>query len=428
VGLDGQPTHYEILQVTPTAERDVIEAAYRRLAQRYHPDVSSDPDAAVRMKRINIAYQVLRDPRRRSDYDLWLETGRRRRLATVARPAEPTRVAEPGTTAAPNFLLVGVAIVALAVVVGLLWPAEVAPWNDGGGSPRAAASPRPGPPAETPTVRAAAPPLALAASPVATPRPVTPTPATANEAWPEAERALAAVWGRDWPRVLALLTEFRVIYPNYQPARERHYAALVAYSQALIDQGQAAEAVEQLERAQAIRPNQGEATALLLALTPAPTPTPGLEARWLATLRQIDPFWGRDWPRVIGPLQDFMVQQPDFAPAVDKLYAALLFYGQELLAQEHQAEAITALERARDLLPDRTEAQVALQALTPTPEPLPPPPPEPRPTPPVVRQPPPVVRQPPPAVRQPQPEVRAPAMAPVVAPTATKVPFPGLGR
>jgi DnaJ domain len=60
---------YEILQVDPRAEPEVLEAAFRRLARKYHPDVSRTTDSAERMKDLNAAYQVLRDPARRADYD-----------------------------------------------------------------------------------------------------------------------------------------------------------------------------------------------------------------------------------------------------------------------------------------------------------------------------------------------------------------------
>jgi formylglycine-generating enzyme required for sulfatase activity len=60
---------YEILQIASHAEQTVIEGAYRRLAQKYHPDVNSSPDAVVRMREINWAYEILKDPLRRSDYD-----------------------------------------------------------------------------------------------------------------------------------------------------------------------------------------------------------------------------------------------------------------------------------------------------------------------------------------------------------------------
>ena len=59
---------YKVLQVDPEAEPDVIEAAYKRLARKYHPDLNKSPDANQRMKDINIAYEVLGDQERRLEY------------------------------------------------------------------------------------------------------------------------------------------------------------------------------------------------------------------------------------------------------------------------------------------------------------------------------------------------------------------------
>jgi DnaJ domain len=60
---------YGILGLTPRASGNEIKSAYRRLAREYHPDVSPSPDSAARFVRINRAYQVLSDPRRRAAYD-----------------------------------------------------------------------------------------------------------------------------------------------------------------------------------------------------------------------------------------------------------------------------------------------------------------------------------------------------------------------
>jgi hypothetical protein len=60
---------YQVLQIDPKAEPDVIEVVYRRLARKYHPDVSRMPGADQRMKEINAAYEVLRDADRRASYD-----------------------------------------------------------------------------------------------------------------------------------------------------------------------------------------------------------------------------------------------------------------------------------------------------------------------------------------------------------------------
>lgn len=64
--------YYKLLQVDPEAEPEVIEAAFRRLAKKYHPDVS-DQDAA-RMQSLNEAWYVLRDPERRAAYNtIWVD-------------------------------------------------------------------------------------------------------------------------------------------------------------------------------------------------------------------------------------------------------------------------------------------------------------------------------------------------------------------
>jgi hypothetical protein len=60
---------YKVLQVDPEAAGEVIAAAYKRLARKYHPDVSPDPDSVERMVEINRAWEMLRDPVRRASID-----------------------------------------------------------------------------------------------------------------------------------------------------------------------------------------------------------------------------------------------------------------------------------------------------------------------------------------------------------------------
>lgn len=62
--------YYAILQVDARAEIEVIQAAYRRLAAKYHPDVDPSPEASERMKLLNAAYEVLSNPEKRKAYDL----------------------------------------------------------------------------------------------------------------------------------------------------------------------------------------------------------------------------------------------------------------------------------------------------------------------------------------------------------------------
>lgn len=63
------PDYYAILQVHAKASREVIDAAYRKLASQYHPDVNDSPEAAEKMKLLNEAYETLSDPARRMAYD-----------------------------------------------------------------------------------------------------------------------------------------------------------------------------------------------------------------------------------------------------------------------------------------------------------------------------------------------------------------------
>jgi curved DNA-binding protein len=60
---------YETLGVAKNATPDEIKKAYRRLARKYHPDVSKEPDAAARMAEVNEANTVLSDPEKRAAYD-----------------------------------------------------------------------------------------------------------------------------------------------------------------------------------------------------------------------------------------------------------------------------------------------------------------------------------------------------------------------
>ena len=61
--------YYETLQVSPKADPTVIAAAYRRLALLYHPDRNNSPESTEQMARINVAYEILRDTKKRADYD-----------------------------------------------------------------------------------------------------------------------------------------------------------------------------------------------------------------------------------------------------------------------------------------------------------------------------------------------------------------------
>lgn len=86
---------YAVLGVPSTASGEEIHAAYRRLARRFHPDLNGgDPRAAEHFKRVNAAYEILADPRRRRRYDALLARRRQprssRRARTASRPQRET--------------------------------------------------------------------------------------------------------------------------------------------------------------------------------------------------------------------------------------------------------------------------------------------------------------------------------------------------
>jgi WD40 repeat protein len=65
-------SYYDVLGVRPNAEEETLRRAYRKLAQRHHPDVNKDPKAHETMARINQAFKTLIDPSLRSEYDALL--------------------------------------------------------------------------------------------------------------------------------------------------------------------------------------------------------------------------------------------------------------------------------------------------------------------------------------------------------------------
>jgi curved DNA-binding protein len=61
--------YYEILGVKRSSEADEIKRAYRKLARKFHPDVSKEKNAEERFKEVQEAYEVLREPEKRAAYD-----------------------------------------------------------------------------------------------------------------------------------------------------------------------------------------------------------------------------------------------------------------------------------------------------------------------------------------------------------------------
>ena len=68
-GMASSTDPYKLLQVDPEADPEIIDAAYRRLARRYHPDVASGTEAGAMMVALNQARDLLLDPSRRAEHD-----------------------------------------------------------------------------------------------------------------------------------------------------------------------------------------------------------------------------------------------------------------------------------------------------------------------------------------------------------------------
>ncbi len=94
---------YKTLQVDSEAEDEVIQAAYRRLARKYHPDLAETPEAAARMAAINAAWEMIGDPAARSAYDRAKAVDRAAAAASAAQPASAsaTGAPRPATPATP---------------------------------------------------------------------------------------------------------------------------------------------------------------------------------------------------------------------------------------------------------------------------------------------------------------------------------------
>jgi curved DNA-binding protein CbpA len=85
---------YSVLQIVPTADMEVVHAAYRALALKCHPDRDSSRRAAEKMGELNRAYALVRDPAARDTYD-------RSRRTLVAGVSVPTSIRATPRASAP---------------------------------------------------------------------------------------------------------------------------------------------------------------------------------------------------------------------------------------------------------------------------------------------------------------------------------------
>jgi hypothetical protein len=114
------PTYYDVLQVERGASPEKVRTAYRRLAQKYHPDkMPGNANASRAMAAINAAYDVLSDPHRRAEHDTWI---RRSQRPSQPAPLAPVELETAWTffnpvTGWPWYLLFGTMLVAVGTIV-----------------------------------------------------------------------------------------------------------------------------------------------------------------------------------------------------------------------------------------------------------------------------------------------------------------------
>jgi len=124
-GVQDDPRgYYATLGIGREASAAQIKAAYRELAQRWHPDRSPEPDAVERFRRIQEAYEVLRDPLRRMAYDNECRQGaaRARGGPTVLPPEPDAGGSGPaGGGGRLAWAIAGLSTLALVAVSAALW-------------------------------------------------------------------------------------------------------------------------------------------------------------------------------------------------------------------------------------------------------------------------------------------------------------------
>jgi len=116
--MDASSTYYDILRVSRRAAPEGVRTAYRKLAQKYHPDkLPGNADAVRVMAMLNEAYGVLSDPARRASYDRRIEDERAYAQRARRRGMVPIDAPEPAWPWYLLFATIAFATTAVGTVI-----------------------------------------------------------------------------------------------------------------------------------------------------------------------------------------------------------------------------------------------------------------------------------------------------------------------
>ena len=107
--------------MNPSADHEVIRAAYRSLAAKYHPDIDPSSEATERMKLLNAAYEVLSDPVKRMEHDMSRLEGQQQTVESTSTKYRPWRFLVPALIILLLLLRFSARLFLIAAVVFLVF-------------------------------------------------------------------------------------------------------------------------------------------------------------------------------------------------------------------------------------------------------------------------------------------------------------------
>ena len=175
----------------------------------------------------------------------------------------------------------------------------------------------------------------------------------------------------EWGEVIGVIEQILALNPGNADMIEKLYSAHVNYGLKSLVEGDPNEAVTQFNSALKIKPDGAEALA---GLDQAATSTPSQTLTVEQLEQRLHESWAEeDWATVIGVIEQILAVNPDNADMIEKLYAAHVNYGRQLVGEGNLEEAKAEFTRALDAKPDGGEAVAELEALageTPGPPPV----------------------------------------------------------